>query len=60
VIVPIDFNPQMAKPGDLIGKHYNAMVKKNKHLKEVFPAPSPPPPHLKCQIIVLLAGMVSQ
>jgi hypothetical protein len=39
VIVPIDFNPHMAKPGDVLRKHYNAMVKKNEHLKEVFPSP---------------------
>ena len=39
IIVPIDYNPHMAKPGDVLRKHYNAMIRKNENLKEVFPAP---------------------
>ena len=39
IIVPIDFNPHMAKPADVLRKHFNAMIKKNENLKEVFPAP---------------------
>ena len=29
----------MAKPADVLRKHFNAMIKKNENLKEVFPAP---------------------
>ena len=32
LIVPIDFNPHMAKPGEAFRKHYNAMVNKNEYL----------------------------
>ena len=39
VIVPVDFNPHMAKPSRVFRKHHNAMLKKNKELKEIFPAP---------------------
>ena len=42
VIVPIDFNPHMAKPSNVMRKHYNAIIKKNENLKEVFPAPPMP------------------
>jgi hypothetical protein len=39
IIVPVDFNPHMAKPGPVMKKHYNAMIRKNGDLKEIFPAP---------------------
>ena len=42
IIVPLDFNPHMAKPSEVMRKHYNAMIKKNENLKEVFPAPPMP------------------
>ena len=42
IIVPIDYNPHMAKPGEVLRKHYNAMIRKNENLKEVFPAPPMP------------------
>ena len=51
IIVPIDYNPHMAKPSDVMRKHYNAMIKKNENLKEVFPDPPMPalrqPPNLR-------------
>jgi hypothetical protein len=51
IIVPIDYNPHMAKPADVLRKHYNAMIRKNETLKEVFPAPPMPalrqPPNLR-------------
>ena len=41
----------MAKPSDVMSKHYNAMIKKNANLKEVFPDPPMPalrqPPNLR-------------
>jgi hypothetical protein len=41
----------MAKPSDIIRKHYNAMIKKNVKLKEVFPDSAMPalrqPPNLR-------------
>ena len=49
--MPIGFNPHMAKPSNVMRKHYNAMIKKNENLKEVFPAPPMPalrqPPNLR-------------
>ena len=39
IIVPVDFNPHMAKPGPEVKKHYNAMIRKNSYLREIFPAP---------------------
>ena len=39
VIVPVDFNPHMAKPGDVLRKHYNAMVKKKETYERSFPIP---------------------
>ena len=39
IIVPINFNPHMARPSMVMKKHYTAMIKKNENLKEVFPAP---------------------
>ena len=42
IIVPLDFNPYMAKPTEVMRKHYNAMLKKNENLKEFFPAPAMP------------------
>ena len=51
IIVPIDYNPHMAKPTEVMRKHYNAMIKKNKSLEEIFPAPPMPalrqPPNLR-------------
>ena len=42
IIVPMNFNPHMAKPSLVMRKHYTAMIKKNENLKEVFPAPPMP------------------
>ena len=42
IIVPINFNPHMARPSMVMKKHYTAMIKKNENLKEVFPAPPMP------------------
>ena len=38
VVVPLDYNPHMAKASDVINKHYRAMIKKNQELLEVFPS----------------------
>ena len=38
IVVPIDYNPHMAKPGEVLNKHYRAMIRKNEELKEVFPS----------------------
>ena len=38
IVVPIDFNPHMAKPSQVLNKHYRAMVRKKEELLEVFPA----------------------
>jgi hypothetical protein len=42
IIVPIDYNPHMAKPSEVFRKHFNGMVRKNGELKEIFPAPPMP------------------
>ena len=34
IIVPIDYNPHIAKPSEVMRKHYNAMIKKNETLQE--------------------------
>jgi hypothetical protein len=51
IIVSLDFNPHMAKPTEVMRKHYNTMLKKNENLKEFFPAPPMPalrqPPNLR-------------
>ena len=39
IVVPLDFNPHMAKPSDVLNKHYRGMIKKNEGLLEVFPNP---------------------
>ena len=39
IIVPIDYNPHMAKPSEVFRKHFNGMLRKNGDLKEIFPAP---------------------
>ena len=38
IIVPIDYNPHMAKPSEVLNKHYRAMTRKNEKLLEVFPS----------------------
>ena len=42
IIVPIDFNPHMAKRSEVMRKHFNGMLRKNETLKEIFPAPPMP------------------
>ena len=42
IIVPIDYNPHMANPSEVMRKHYNAMMKKNETLREIFPGPPMP------------------
>ena len=39
IVVPLDFNPHMAKASDVLTKHYRGMIKKNEALLEVFPEP---------------------
>jgi hypothetical protein len=51
VIVPINFNPHMAKPSHVFQKHHTAMLRKEENLKEIFPSPPMPalrqPPNLR-------------
>ena len=39
IIVPIDYNPQMAKHGDELRNHYNPIIRKNENVKEFHSNP---------------------
>ena len=34
IVVPLDFNPHMAKASDVLSKHYRGMIRKNETLLE--------------------------
>ena len=38
VVVPLNFNPAMPKAGEVLNKHYRAMIRKNNELEETFPS----------------------